>query len=352
MQIGSVIRKYRKERNLTQEEMAKRLGVTAPAVNKWEKGVSLPDISFLAPIARLLNITLDELLCFQEDLTAEEISDMIKELDHELESKPYEEVFLHGSRLIHEYPGCHQLIWQIALFLHANMTERRTDSDPRQAQIETWYLQALESNDAQLRKHAAGSLFQYYLSREEYEKAESYISYFSEESAERKRKMALIYSKTNRKKEAYKAYEEILFSEYQMLNLVLNSLFLLSMEEKNSDLAKMWMEKESGLARLFDMGVYREECCKLELAAAQRDRAQTYSSVRKMLGSLDQLCSAFTESDMYRHMKFSEPGADFYEKLRGDLLQKFRDDETFSYMKGHAEWEMLTGEMPVIPNDS
>ena len=40
MQLGEVVRKYRKEKNLTQEEMAKRLGVTAPAVNKWETGGS------------------------------------------------------------------------------------------------------------------------------------------------------------------------------------------------------------------------------------------------------------------------------------------------------------------------
>lgn len=40
MEIGEVIRTYRKKKGLTQEEMAGRLGVTAPAVNKWEKGVS------------------------------------------------------------------------------------------------------------------------------------------------------------------------------------------------------------------------------------------------------------------------------------------------------------------------
>ena len=50
MQIGSVIRKYRKECGLTQEEMAKRLGVTTPAVNKWENGNTNPDIELLAPI--------------------------------------------------------------------------------------------------------------------------------------------------------------------------------------------------------------------------------------------------------------------------------------------------------------
>ena len=52
MKTGEVIRMYRKNRNLTQEEMASRLGVTAPAVNKWENNVSLPDITLLAPIAR------------------------------------------------------------------------------------------------------------------------------------------------------------------------------------------------------------------------------------------------------------------------------------------------------------
>lgn len=40
MNIGTVIKKYRKEAGITQEEMANRLGVTTPAVNKWENGVS------------------------------------------------------------------------------------------------------------------------------------------------------------------------------------------------------------------------------------------------------------------------------------------------------------------------
>lgn len=41
MEIGQVIRKYRKEKYLTQEEMANCLGVTVPAVSKWETGGSL-----------------------------------------------------------------------------------------------------------------------------------------------------------------------------------------------------------------------------------------------------------------------------------------------------------------------
>ena len=40
MDMGVVIKKYRKEAGMTQEEMANRLGLTTPAVNKWENGVS------------------------------------------------------------------------------------------------------------------------------------------------------------------------------------------------------------------------------------------------------------------------------------------------------------------------
>ena len=88
MQLGQVIRKYRKNKNMTQEEMGGRLGVTAPAVNKWENGASMPDITLLAPIARLLGITTDILLSFREELTAEEIKELVYEADAMLKEKP------------------------------------------------------------------------------------------------------------------------------------------------------------------------------------------------------------------------------------------------------------------------
>ncbi|MBP3292508.1 MAG: helix-turn-helix transcriptional regulator, partial [Clostridia bacterium] len=43
--IGQIIKKLRKERNLTQEELAEQLNVTAQSVSKWENGTGLPDIS-------------------------------------------------------------------------------------------------------------------------------------------------------------------------------------------------------------------------------------------------------------------------------------------------------------------
>lgn len=105
MKIGEVIRENRKKINMTQEEMANRLGVTAPAVNKWENGNSMPDIMLLAPIARLLNISLDMLLSFKEELTAEEIKSFIEETEKRLDTEPYEEVFNWAKGVLEMYPN-------------------------------------------------------------------------------------------------------------------------------------------------------------------------------------------------------------------------------------------------------
>ena len=100
IKIGQVIRKYRKIKNLTQEEMARWLGVTAPAVNKWENGNSFPDITLLAPISRLLGVSLDTLLSFSEELTHEEIQDIVYQVNVLLREKPFEEAFMWAKEKI------------------------------------------------------------------------------------------------------------------------------------------------------------------------------------------------------------------------------------------------------------
>lgn len=61
LKIGEKIRAKRRERDLTQEELANILGVSKAAVSKWENEESYPDITMLPQIARLFHITMDEL---------------------------------------------------------------------------------------------------------------------------------------------------------------------------------------------------------------------------------------------------------------------------------------------------
>lgn len=60
--IGNRISKYRKEKGMTQEDLANKLGVSSQAVSKWENDASCPDIGLLPQLCSLLGISADELL--------------------------------------------------------------------------------------------------------------------------------------------------------------------------------------------------------------------------------------------------------------------------------------------------
>ena len=64
--MGETICQYRQLRKLSQEEFASRIGVTAQAVSKWERGNGLPDVSILSGICKVLGISANSLIGVEE----------------------------------------------------------------------------------------------------------------------------------------------------------------------------------------------------------------------------------------------------------------------------------------------
>lgn len=62
IKIGKFIASQRKKYNLTQKELAYRLGVTDRSISKWENGICMPDLSLFEPLCKELNISYNELL--------------------------------------------------------------------------------------------------------------------------------------------------------------------------------------------------------------------------------------------------------------------------------------------------
>ena len=62
IKIGKFISSVRKEKKLTQKQLADKLGITDRAISKWENGKSMPDLSLLKPICDVLDISINELL--------------------------------------------------------------------------------------------------------------------------------------------------------------------------------------------------------------------------------------------------------------------------------------------------
>ena len=86
--IGKFIAEKRKERNLTQEQLAEKLGVTNRSISNWENGKNMPDLSLFKPLCNELNISINELMSGEIidnknyiNVLEENIVDMVSDLE-------------------------------------------------------------------------------------------------------------------------------------------------------------------------------------------------------------------------------------------------------------------------------
>lgn len=93
VKIGAFIKEQRNSLNMTQKELAEKIGCTDKAVSRWETGKGMPDSSFLIPLSQELNISVNELLTGEKNIPEAEfleekkiVSEIIKKNDETLVS--------------------------------------------------------------------------------------------------------------------------------------------------------------------------------------------------------------------------------------------------------------------------
>ena len=102
--MGQIIKRLRKERNLTQEELAEQLNVSAQAISKWENGTSMPDISQVVPIANFFEISTDILFSRNVQENNQNVKLLIQSIEDSIEGNGYAR-FEKLKALLNEYPA-------------------------------------------------------------------------------------------------------------------------------------------------------------------------------------------------------------------------------------------------------
>ncbi len=115
--IAENIIRLRRERKITQELLADFIGVTKAAVSKWENGQSMPDILLLPQLAVFFNVTVDELIGFDPQLSKEQIQKLYQELAADFATRPFAEVYERCRELIRRYYSCFPFLLQSCLLL-------------------------------------------------------------------------------------------------------------------------------------------------------------------------------------------------------------------------------------------
>ncbi|KEI77865.1 DNA-binding protein [Clostridium botulinum A2 117] len=117
LNIGKCIVHKRKEKGITQEQLANYIGVSKASVSKWESGSIYPDIVLLPALATYFNISVDELLGYSPQLTKEDIKKIYSKLSHEFAVKPFDEAMEQCNKLIKKYYSCFPFLLSIIQLL-------------------------------------------------------------------------------------------------------------------------------------------------------------------------------------------------------------------------------------------
>ncbi|MCH7323775.1 helix-turn-helix domain-containing protein [Solibacillus sp. MA9] len=117
--FAAIFMQKRKQLNVTQEDIARYVGISRAAVSKWEKGQSYPDISLLPKLAAYFNVSIDDLLGYEPQMTEQRILKTYADLAAKFTKLPYEEVDKQIEELVKEYFSCFPLLLKMAL-LYAN----------------------------------------------------------------------------------------------------------------------------------------------------------------------------------------------------------------------------------------
>ena len=115
--IAKVLVNKRKEKGITQDELANYIGVSKASVSKWETGQSYPDITFLPQLAAYFNISVDELIDYKPQMTKENIRKLYRSLSDDFTSKPFDCVMENCREIIKKYYSCFPLLLQMGTLM-------------------------------------------------------------------------------------------------------------------------------------------------------------------------------------------------------------------------------------------
>ncbi len=340
MKINQIIREKRKELSLTQEQIAEFLGVSTPAVSKWERGSTYPDITLLPALARLLRTDLNTLLSFSDDLSDIEIKNFVDALDQTIQERGYDAAFQKAIHRIQEYPTCEKLIFSVVLYLEGALALYNVSEGGQYREAyEAFYRRLAASDTPEIRDTAAGMLISYARNRGDFSKAEELIRALPFSAIDREEQLAILYQQQKRYGDAEKIWERrVLRGAAEMQTALINMLETALLEERESD-AAFFADAYEALTRQLCLPEWM--CCNahLQLALAKKDRERSLAVLQKMLPAMKNEWRP-QDCPLYRS---AEGGAfaDFSSKLRQKICDELMNSEEYAFLRGGAGLEAL-----------
>lgn len=344
MKINDIIRERRLKKGLTQEQLAGLLGVSAPAVNKWEKGISYPDIVLLPPLARLLDTDLNTLLSFKDNLSEKEIAFFMNELSAVIEKDGFEMGYSLAIEKIKEYPSCDLLLGSLAMLLSGALMLKGSEELNKKysEKLNELFQRAAKSGNIEVREQAQACLIAELSKRQEYAKAQEILDSMESKSIINKEQ---IQAKLLIAEGEYEKAERLMQERLLKLANEIQSALMILMEIKISEEKFEEAERIAGVcsrsAGLLELWEYNAYIAHYRLYIAEKNKEKTLKILPQMLKSLDK--SWNTENSLLYSLirtKESELG----QRLKASLIKLMQSDENMKFLQNTPEFDEIIRE--------
>ena len=344
MKICQIIRARRMELGLTQEQLASRLGVSAPAVNKWERGNSYPDITLLPVLARTLGVDLNTLLSFQEDLTDQEIGEFLNQLHQEARQRGCAAAFAMAEDKLREFPGNDRLAYSIAGLLEGILALYSGGDEAERAawqeEIDELYDRCVRSADARIREWAAYTVAVRCIGRGELDRAEALLEGLSDTHRSKREVLASLRRKQGRTEEAWTLLERELFDQAHGIQSTLLSMVDWAMTEGDRDRAHMLTDTAARAGEALALSDYAVLSAPFQLAVAERDGPVALALLDRLLQSLTAPWD-LGDSPLYRHLAAKEDVGEGRSVLIQSILDQLAADPACAFLRDLPEYDGL-----------
>lgn len=345
MPTNQIIRDKRKEIGLTQEQVADYLGVSTPAVNRWESGATYPDIALLPALARLLKIDLNTLLCFHEGLSEQEISHFCKGIVDTIQENGFESGYNIAIKKIQEYPSCAALIYYSGLVLDGALMMSEISVDEKEKysiSIMSLYERSANCGDEKIKNNATYMLASKYMRHEQYTKAQETLDLLPERNTlDKKRLQANLFISQGKLAEAGQLLErELLLVEINEVQMTLICLAEIALKEGHQEDAVRLSEVSRKAAELFDLWGYYAFIAPLQVALAQQNAAESISLLKSILGAA-LLPWNVKDSALYHHIADKMNHESVGLKMLPGLLSEIENDPKYAFLRANTEFQQL-----------
>ena len=181
--MGKRIKELRKKKDLTQEDLADRLGITHKAVSKWECGVTAPDLSLIVPLARVLDVSTDVLFGMKSPENDERKLYFDTEYFEFWKKDNHEADYQIAKQAVAEYPNDYRYLnWlgTVEYYIAFNFTDQKEFLDMMDSAIKHSLCVYENCFDEQLRNDALWTVICSYVYSDRATEAKNYAMLYPE----------------------------------------------------------------------------------------------------------------------------------------------------------------------------